>query len=115
MTVAKEDYAKLTDLAKKHIAAENRENELTAEVARLKKENESLTADKESLTEQNSKLRDENAYLQSVNGRIAIAKLRSERENVQHRLDRVMEFIKSLGLVERLDMFLHSVKNTRRR
>lgn len=106
ITVSSEDYGKLTDLAKKQIATENRENELTAEVARLKKENESLTADKESLVEQNSKLRNENAYLQSVNGRIAIAKLRSERDNLQHRLDRVMEFIKSLGLAERLQEFL---------
>ena len=114
LTVAKEDYAKLADLAKKQIAAENKENELTAEVARLKKENESLTADKESLTEQNSKLRGENAYLQSLNGRIAIAKLRSERDNVQHRLDRVMEFIKSLGLVEKLQAFLRPNKRLHR-
>ena len=114
LTVAKEDYAKLADLAKKQIAAKNRENELTAEVARLKKENESLTADKESLAEQNSKLRDENSYLQSVNGRIVIAKLRSERDNLQHRLDRVMEFIKSLGLAERLQEFLRPNKKLHR-
>lgn len=56
--------------------------------------------------EQNSKLRDENGYLQSVNGRIAIATLRSECDNIQHRLDRIMEFIKSLGMAERLQEFL---------
>ena len=40
VTLSKEDYGTLTDLAKKQIAAENRESELSAEIARLKKENE---------------------------------------------------------------------------
>ncbi len=87
MTVAKEDYAKLAELAKKQIAAENGEDFLRTCITTLEKENKSLTADKESLTEQNSKLRDESGYLQSANGRIAIAKLRSERDSLQHRLD----------------------------
>ena len=36
---------KLTDIAKKQIAAESRESELTAEVTKLRKENEELTAE----------------------------------------------------------------------
>lgn len=36
-----------------------------------------------------------------------VAKLRSERDNLQRKLDRVMEFIKSLGLVEKLQAFLN--------
>ncbi len=114
LTVAKEDYAKLAELAKKQIAAENREDFLRTRIAALEKENKSLTADKECLAEQNAKLRDENGYLQSVNGRIAIAELRSERDNIQHRLDRVMEFIKSLGLAEKLQAFLRPNKRLHR-
>ncbi len=103
----KEDFGTLSDLAKKQIAAENMENELTSEIARLKKKNEEFSAEKERLTEQNAELQKENCELQSIYGRIAIAKIRSERDNLQRQLDRVMEFIKSLGLVERLQAFLH--------
>ncbi len=49
VTLSKEDYGALSDLAKKQIAAENKENELNAEIAKLKKENEQAT--------------DKNAYL----------------------------------------------------
>ncbi len=107
VTLSKDDYGTLSDLAKKQIAAENKEDFLQTRITRLENENKSLTADKESLTEQNAELRKENGELQSVYGRIAIAKIRSERDNLQRQLDRVMEFIKSLGLAERLQAFLH--------
>ncbi len=107
VTLSKEDYGTLSDLAKKQIAAENKEDYLQTRISTLEKENNSLTADKESLTEQNAELRKENGELQSVYGRIAIAKIRSERDNLQRQLDRVMEFIKGLGLVEKLQAFLH--------
>lgn len=51
VTVAKDDYEKLTDIAKKQIIVENREGELTAEVTRLKKENEELSAENGKLRE----------------------------------------------------------------
>ncbi len=105
--LSKDDYRTLTDLAKKQIAADSKERELTAEITRLKKKNEEFSAEKERLTEQNAELRKENGELQSVYGRIAIAKIRSERDNLQRQLDRIMEFIKSLGLAERLQAFLH--------
>ncbi len=107
VTLSKEDYGTLSDLAKKQIAADNKENELTAEIAKLKKKNEEFSAEKERLTEQNAELQKENGELQSVYGRIAIAKIRSERDNLRRQLDRVMEFIKGLGLAERLQAFLH--------
>ncbi len=43
VTLSKENYGALSDLAKKQIAAENKENELNAEIAKLKKENEQTT------------------------------------------------------------------------
>ena len=51
VTLSKEDYGMLTDLYKKQIAAENRESELTAEIARLKKENKEA-AERNSALEQ---------------------------------------------------------------
>ena len=114
VTVAPENYDMLKDLAKKQIAAESREGALTAQVTRLKKENEELTAEKEQLTEQNAALRNENGMLQSVYGRMAIAKLRSELDNLQRKFDKVMEFIESLKLKERLEKFLHPVTHIKK-
>ena len=110
VTLSKEDYCALTDLAKKQLAAENRESELTAEIARLKKENEQLITTNAQLNEQNSQLQNENSRLQSVYGKAAISKIRVERDNLQQRLDKIMEFIKALGLTEKLESFLHSSK-----
>ena len=114
VTISPEDYEILTDIAKKQIATESREGELTVEIANLKKKNEELSAEKEQLTEQNTQLRRENGELQSVYGRIALAKLRSELDNLQRKLDRVMEFIKGLGLAEKLQTFLNSNKKLHR-
>lgn len=51
VTISPEDYERLTDIAKKQIAAENREGELTAEVTKLKKENVELSSENNSLRE----------------------------------------------------------------
>ncbi len=115
VTLSKEDYGTLSDLAKKQIAADNKENELTAEIAKLKKKNEEFSAEKEQLTEQNAELRKENGELQSIYGRIAIAKIRSERDNLQRQLDRVMEFIRSLGLAEKLQTFFYPNRREKHR
>lgn len=110
ITVARGDYDRLTGLAKKQIAAESKDDELTAEVTKLKKENEELTTEKKRLTEQNAALRNENSKLQSVNGQIAISKLRTERDNLQRKLDKIIEFIKNMGLFEKLKTFLQPMR-----
>lgn len=107
VTIARDDYNKIADLAKKQIAAESKESSLRSRITALETQNQTLTTEKEQLTEQNYELRDENRKLQSVYGQMALAKLRSERDNLQRKLDRVMEFIKGLGLVERLQAFLN--------
>ena len=107
ITMARDDYDNITDLAKKQIAAESKENSLRSRITVLETENQSLNAEKERLTKQNAELQNENGRLQSVYGQIAISKLRSERDNLQRKLNRIMEFIKGLGLVERLQAFLN--------
>lgn len=109
ITVARDDYDNITDLAKKQIAAESKETSLQSRITVLETENQNLNAEKEQLTKQNAELRNENVKLQSVYGQIAISKLRSERDNLQRNLDRVMEFIKSLGLWEKLQAFLNPI------
>lgn len=52
VTVSPDDYDRLTDLAKKQIAAESREGALTAQVTKLKKENEELSSENSVLQEQ---------------------------------------------------------------
>lgn len=106
VTVAQDDYDKLANLAKKQIAAESKESSLRSRITALEMQNQTLTAEKEQLTEQNYELRAENGKLQSVYGQMALAKLRSERDNLQRKLDKVMDFIKGLGLAERLQEFL---------
>lgn len=107
VTVSRDDYDKLADLAKKQIAAESKENSLQSRIMVLETENQNLNAEKEQLTKQNAELQNENGKLQSVYGQIAISKMRSERDNLQRKLDKVMEFIKNLGLAEKLQAFLN--------
>lgn len=114
VTISPDDYDRLTDLAKKQIAAESQENSLRTRITTLETQNQALTTEKEQLTEQNEQLRKENGELQSVYGRIAVAKLRSELDNLQRKLDRVMEFIKGLGLAEKLQAFLNPNKKLHR-
>ncbi len=106
VTLSKEDYGTLSDLAKKQIAAENQEAFLKRRITTLEAEKKSLSSEKEQLSEQVTELKEENGRLQSVSGKIAVATLRSERDNLRKQLDRVMEFIRGLGLAERLQAFL---------
>ncbi|WP_301069571.1 hypothetical protein [uncultured Bacteroides sp.] len=115
ITISPDDYDRLTDLAKKQIAAESQENGLRTRITTLETQNQALTTEKEQLTKQNEQLRKENGELQSVYGRIAVAKLRSELDNLQRKLDRVMKFIKGLGLAEKLQAFLNPISCGRRK
>ncbi len=102
LTVAKEDYAKLAELAKKQIAAENKEETLTAEVARLKKETE-VAAERYAALERNAR------QIYSLKERLRVVE--NELGNLRAKFQRVMEFVEGLGLAERLRAFLQ--KRTR--
>ena len=100
--MAKEDYAKLAELAKKQIAAENKEETLTAEVARLKKETE-VAAERYAALERNAR------QIYSLKERLRVVE--NELGNLRAKFQRVMEFVEGLGLAERLRAFLQ--KRTR--
>ena len=91
VTVSQTDYNNLTNLAKKQIAAENREDELTAEVTKLKKENEELSSE-------NSNLREKAQAARSL--KFSLSDLQRELDNLKSKYQKVMEFIESLGLKE---------------
>lgn len=105
VTVAEVDYEKLTDLAKKQIADDNKNGELTAEVAKLKKENEDLTSE-------NSTLRENVRAAQSL--RNSFSALQRELESWKQRYKKVIEFIENLGLKDKLEKFLHPVTQVKR-
>lgn len=100
VTISPDDYEKLADIAKKQIAAESREGELTAEVEKLKKE-------KEELSNENTFLRERvhNAWAE----RNSFFALQKELDALKQRYKRVIEFVENLGLKEKLEKFLQPV------
>ena len=97
VTLSKEDYGALTNLAKKQIAAENRECELTSEIARLKKENEEAAARNAALEQKVQEiypLREE------------LRKTKNELGSLKALYKKVLEFIEGLKLSQKLQEFL---------
>lgn len=105
VTISPEDYDKLTDLAKKQIAAENREVEMTSEITKLKKENEKLSSENSSLRE-----RVRNAWVE----RSSFSALQKELDALKQQYKKMIEFIESLGLKERFEKFLQPIMHIRR-
>lgn len=97
VTLSKDDYGMLTDLSKKQIAAENRENELTAEIAMLKKENEESTA-------RNAALEQKVQEIYPL--RKELRKTQNELGSLKAMYQKVLDFIESLNLTQKLQEFL---------
>ncbi|MCM1060604.1 MAG: plasmid recombination protein [Eubacterium sp.] len=105
VTVAKDDYDKLTDLAKKHIAAESKEHALTEENAKLKEENAALA-------DENSDLREKASVARTL--KFSLSALQRELDTWKQRYQRIIDFVESLGLREKLEMFLNPAKHAKR-
>lgn len=105
VTVAEDDYVKLTDLAKKQIADEGKEHKLTEENAKLKKENDALQGENKTLREKVQAARS----LQN-----SFSALQRELESWKQRYKKVIEFIENLGLKDKLEKFLHPVTQVKR-
>lgn len=97
VTLSREDYGALTDLAKKQIAGESRESELTADIARLKKENEEAA-------ERNTAL--EQKVLEINPLRNELRKTQNELGSLKAMYQKVLEFIEGLKLTQNLQEFL---------
>lgn len=97
VTLSKEDYGMLTDLSKKQIAAESKESALTAEIERLKKENEEAAARNAALEQKVQEfypLREE------------LRKTKNELGSLKAKFQKVLDFIESLKLTQKLQEFL---------
>ena len=97
VTLSKVDYGMLTDLSKKQIAAENRESELTAEIAKLKKENEEAA-------ERNAALEQKVQEIYPL--REELRKTKNELGSLKAMYKKVLDFIESLNLTQKLQEFL---------
>lgn len=106
VTLSKEDCEMLTDLSKKQIAAENKESELTAEIAKLKKENEEAAKRNAALEQKEQdyyKIREE------------LRTTKNELGSLKAIYQKVLDFIESLKLTQKLQEFLRQRARTLKR
>ena len=104
--MSREDYGTLTDLAKKQLASENKESELNDEIAKLKEENRKSVEKNDALTQEVRSL---------YPLKVALRNAERERDNLKAKFQRVMDFIESLKLTQKLQEFLQPVRRGVRR
>lgn len=112
VSVAPDDFKKLTDLAKKQIAAESKEKELNGKIATLKTEKQELANKNAQLEKENAALEQENSSLKSVREKLTIASLQKEISEWKNKYHKVLDFIEKLNLTKQLQEFLKPRKHT---
>ena len=112
VSVTPDDFKKLTDLAKKQIAAESKEKELNGKIATLKIEKQELSDKNTQLEKENAALKQENSSLKSVREKLTIASLQKEISEWKNKYQKVLDFIENLNLTKQLQEFLKPRKNT---
>ncbi len=106
VSVAPDDFKKLTDLAKKQIASESKEKELNSKIATLKNEKQVLANKNAQLEKENAALKQENSSLKSVREKLTIASLQKEISEWKNKYQKVLDFIEKLNLTKQLQEFL---------
>ena len=112
ISVAPDDFKKLTDLAKKQIAAESKEKELNSKIATLKNAKQELANKNAQLEKENTALKQENSSLKSVKEKLTIASLQKEISEWKNKYQKVLDFIEKLNLTKQLQEFLNPRKHT---
>ena len=97
VTLSREDYGALTDLARKQIEAEDRERELTVEISKLKKENEQAA---EQIAAQKQEI------LRLYPLKEELRKVKNELNSLKLMFQKVMDFVESMELTQKLQEFL---------
>ncbi len=115
VSVAPDDFKKLSDLAKKQIASESKEKELNGKIATLKTEKQELAEKNTQLENENTVLKQENSSLKSVREKLTIASLQKEISEWKNKYQKIMSFIESLNLTKQLQQFLHPKTHNLRR
>ena len=114
ITVAADDYDKVSALAKKQIAAESHENKLKSQISTLEQEKVQLAKEKEELQKANDAQKAEISRLKSIRDRLNVEGLKAEIEEWKKKYNKVMEFIESLNLREQLEKFLHPIQTIKK-
>ena len=109
VTLSKEDYEGVINLAKKEIAAEHETAEKDEKITSLTKQVHELQAEQINWRDERSAIKRTIERLQSQ-----VSRLTNELNTFKAKYDRVMQFIESLGLKEKLDNFLHPIKNIKK-
>ena len=97
VTLFKEDYGDVTDLARKQIATESRESELSAEIIRLKKDNEQAAIQ---IADQKQEI------LRLYPLKQELRKVKNELSSLKLRFQKVLDFVESMRLAQKLQEFL---------
>lgn len=106
VTLSREDFGNLTDLARKQIAAENRESELTSKIAKLKKENEQAAVQ---IAAQNQEI------LRIYPLKEELRKVKNELSSLKLKFQKMLDFVESMRLTQKLEEFLKTKKATLKR
>lgn len=97
VTLFKEDYGDVTDLARKQIATESKESELSAEIIRLKKDNEQAAIQ---IADQKQEI------LRLYPLKQELRKVKNELSSLKLRFQKVLDFVESMRLAQKLQEFL---------
>lgn len=108
LTINREDYENLSDLAKKQIATEKKEKKLKSEITQLQQENATL---KSELSAEKKK----NADSKSINLRIENEKLKTEVSKLNSIVETVNDFLNRFGFMEKFREFMMSVPKNKQR
>ena len=109
VTLSAEDYESVVDLAKKEIAAEHDTSEKDEKITSLTKQVHELQAEQIKWRDERSALKQTIERLQSQ-----IRRLTNDLATFKAKYERLMQFIENLGLKEKLDNFLHPIKNIKK-
>lgn len=109
VTLSAEDYEHISDLAKKEIAVEHDSAEKDDEIYRLNEILQALNKEKALWTDERTALHKTIDKLRSQ-----VRGLTDQLSALKAKYDRVMEFVEKFNLKEKLDNFLHPIKNKKK-
>ncbi|MBO6308200.1 MAG: plasmid recombination protein [Oribacterium sp.] len=109
VTLSEMDYNSIVELAKKELAAEHDSADKDNEIYRLNEILQALNKEKALWTDERSALHKTIDKLKSQ-----VRELTDQLSVLKTKYDRVMQFIDNLGLKEKLDNFLHPIKNRKK-
>ena len=113
ITISKEDYDRISTIAKKHVTAVSHEKELNDEINKINDDKKTLNDKNVELTAKVEVLKKQVYSLDSV--KASLKSVQNELDEWKHKYNKILEFIESLNLKEKLDRFLHPITHHKSR